>query len=87
MAKSLNFYKFQRGIQTFLTCGFVDLTHLSTKGKIFSRIYTIKCISQPNNERSQSSEPQFIRHMKGVQTFFTYCKLSPSSGFFLFFIL
>jgi hypothetical protein len=36
-------------------------------------IYTIKCSSPPNYQRSQSSEPKFIRHMKGVQTFFTYC--------------
>jgi hypothetical protein len=35
-------------------------------------IYTIKCISPPIYQRSESSEPKFIRHMKGVQSFFIY---------------
>jgi hypothetical protein len=39
MVKSLNFSKFQRGVQTFLAYDFtqfLDLTHLSPKDKIFS---------------------------------------------------
>jgi hypothetical protein len=43
MVKSLNFYKFQRCVQTFLTYDltqFLGLTHLSTKDKIISQIST-----------------------------------------------
>ncbi len=71
-----------------MTCDFIlflDLTHLSTGQNNFPKIllefkerliiYTIKCSSPPNYQRSQSSEPKFIRHVKGVQTFSTYCKL------------
>jgi hypothetical protein len=43
MAKSLNFNKFQWGVQTFLAYDFsqfLDLTHLSTKDKTISLCQT-----------------------------------------------